>query len=96
VHILRLVINADPDKTPNIKNINIRKLEELTNEAMSNWWNEKDNVLKRPFLKEIFKVAKQEERYRNGELGAFLVLRIMIFTDAWRSRWRGTDTNHAW
>jgi hypothetical protein len=69
VHILRLIINPDPDKAQNIKNINIKKLEELTNEAMSNWWNEKDNLLKRPFLKEIFKVAKQEERYRNGELG---------------------------
>lgn len=41
-------------------------------EAMSNWFNDKDhpdNATKRPFLKEIFKVAKAEERYKNGEIG---------------------------
>jgi len=52
--------------------LNVRKLEEATMEAMSNWFNDKDhpeNAAKRPFLKEIFKVAKAEERYLNGEIG---------------------------
>jgi hypothetical protein len=52
--------------------LNIKKLEEVTMEAMSNWFNDKDhpeNASKRPFLKEIFKVAKTEERYKRGEVG---------------------------
>jgi hypothetical protein len=52
--------------------LNVRKLEEVTMEAMSNWFNDKEhpeNAAKRPFLKEIFKVAKAEERYLNGEIG---------------------------
>jgi hypothetical protein len=27
------------------------------------------NAKKRPYLNEIFKVARQEERYKNGEIG---------------------------
>ena len=41
-------------------------------EAMSNWFNEAEhpeNLAKKPYLKEIFKVAKAEERYKNGEIG---------------------------
>ena len=52
--------------------LNVQKLEEVTMEAMSNWFNDKDhpdNATKRPFLKEIFKVARAEERYKNGEIG---------------------------
>ena len=52
--------------------LNVRKLEEATMEAMSTWFNDADhpeNVAKKPFLKEIFKVAKNEERYKNGEIG---------------------------
>ncbi|EHL02558.1 hypothetical protein M7I_1352 [Glarea lozoyensis 74030] len=39
---------------------------------MSNWFNDKehpDNASKRNLLREVFKVAKAEESYRNGELG---------------------------
>ena len=99
MHILRLIVNPDPDKAQNIRNINIKKLEELTNEAMSNWWNEKDNLLKRPFLREIFKVAKQEERYRNGELGMISFSLYMIpFTNPFHStiRWGCPNSDHAW
>lgn len=53
-------------------NLNVKKLEEVTMEAMSNWFNDTDrpaNSKKRPFLKEIFKVARLQERWKNGELG---------------------------
>jgi len=54
--------------------LNVKKLEEVTMEVMTPWFNDKDhqeNLKKRPFLKEIFKVAKLEERYKNGEIGEF-------------------------
>jgi hypothetical protein len=52
--------------------LNIRKLEEATMGSMSNWFNDKEhpeNAAKQVFLEEIFKVAKAEERYNNGEIG---------------------------
>jgi hypothetical protein len=52
--------------------LNIKKLEEVTMEAMSNWFNDKDhpeNISKKPCLKEIFKIARAEERYKAGEIG---------------------------
>lgn len=54
----------------------MKKLEEVTMEAMSNWFNDKEhaeNAQKRIFLKEIFKVAKAQERYKNGEIGECLL-----------------------
>lgn len=52
--------------------LTIQKLEEFTVEAMSTWFNENDhpeNKKKKAFLKEIFKVAKLEERYLKDEIG---------------------------
>lgn len=52
--------------------LNVKKLEDATMEAMSNWFNDKEhkeNGQKRPFLKEIFRVAKAQERFKNGEIG---------------------------
>lgn len=52
--------------------LNVAKLEEATMEAMTPWFNDEDhpeNLAKKPFLKEIFKVAKAQERYKNGEIG---------------------------
>lgn len=54
-------------------NINVSKLEEATFEALSSWFGEVDcpnNAKKKPYLKEIFRVAKYEERYKNGEIGS--------------------------
>jgi hypothetical protein len=52
--------------------LNVQKLEEVTMEVMSTWFNDPEhpeNLSKKPYLKEIFKVAKAEERYKNGEIG---------------------------
>jgi hypothetical protein len=52
--------------------LNITKLEEVTTEALSSFFADKDNsknAEKKPYLKEIFRVATQEERFRAGEIG---------------------------
>ncbi|KAG6021053.1 hypothetical protein E4U41_002632 [Claviceps citrina] len=70
-HILRLVVE------PNIKQhndlqklgLNVKKLEETTYEALSSFFLDNEtNAKKRPYLSEIFKMARQEERFRNGEI----------------------------
>lgn len=41
-------------------------------EAMGGFFNDRANpnqAKKKPFLKEIFKVAKVEEQYKRGEIG---------------------------
>jgi hypothetical protein len=51
--------------------LNIRKLEQAM-ESVANWFSDSEhpeNAAKKVLLKEIFKVAKAEERYKNGELG---------------------------
>lgn len=69
------MIDPHAAKPQHMKAISVKKLEEVTNEAMSNWFADKenlDNAAKRPLLKEIFKVAKQQERYMKGEIGYIL------------------------
>jgi hypothetical protein len=58
-------------------NIDIAKLEELTMESLSGFFNENDknnNAKKKPYLKEIFKVARHEEQFKRGEIGGLLRL----------------------
>jgi hypothetical protein len=77
VHIIRVVIDPDNDKPSNIKLVNIKKLEEVTMEAMSTFFADTkhaSNSQKRPLLKEIFSVAKMEERFQSGGLGKVYVL----------------------
>jgi len=48
-------------------------LEEATLEVMAPWFNDKEhpeNAAKKPYFKEIFKVARAEERFRNDEIDA--------------------------
>lgn len=53
--------------------LNVKKLEECTNEALSGFYAESaTNASKKQFLNEIFKVARQQERYKNGEIGGCL------------------------
>jgi len=53
-------------------NLNVQKLEDATTEAMSAFFSDKENkanAKKKPYLDEIFKVAKHEERYKRNEIG---------------------------
>jgi hypothetical protein len=69
-----MVIEPAVTQHPSVQKLglNVRKLEEATMEMMTPWFNEQghpENAAKKPFFKEIFKVAKAEERYKNGEIG---------------------------
>ena len=71
-HILRLVVEPNGKQHPDIQKLclNVKKLEETTNEALSAFFMDNDaNAKKRPYLNEIFKMARQEERFKNGEIG---------------------------
>ncbi|KAH8591858.1 hypothetical protein B0O99DRAFT_518715 [Bisporella sp. PMI_857] len=77
VHILRMVIQPYDQQHPSAQKLrlNVKKLEDAALEVMTPWFNDKektDNANKRVFFKEIFKVAKQEERFKNGEIGITL------------------------
>lgn len=72
-HILRMIVQPNERQHRDIQklHLNVAKLEEITNEALSSFFTDKDNpanAKKRPYLKEIFKVAYQEERYRAGQI----------------------------
>ena len=73
-HILRLVVEPSSKQHPEVQKsgLSVSKLEEVTTEALSSFFadaNNPANMQKRPFLQEIFKVARKEERYLNGEIG---------------------------
>ncbi|KAI6246607.1 hypothetical protein HI914_05566 [Erysiphe necator] len=73
VHILKMIIEPAERQNPTIRKLglNVKKLEETTMEVMSNWFNDKEhpeNLLKKKYLKEIFRVAKIQERYKRGEI----------------------------
>ncbi|SPO01026.1 uncharacterized protein DNG_03774 [Cephalotrichum gorgonifer] len=72
-HILRLVVEPAQKQHPDVQksNLNVKKLEEATTEALSSFFSDPENpgnIKKRPYLDEIFKVARYEERYKNGEI----------------------------
>ena len=53
-------------------NLDVTKLSEITMDALSTWFADKENpanAAKQPLLKELFKLALAEERYKNGEIG---------------------------
>jgi hypothetical protein len=58
----------------------VKKLDETTNEALSSFFMDNEaNAKKKPFLTEIFKVARLEERYKNGEIGKLAPLLGLSF-----------------
>lgn len=81
-HILLMIVEPRQTQQQAVQKLglNVKKLEDVTFEAMNNWFNDKDhpaNAQKRPFLKEIFKVAKQQERYKNGEIDSSCKVNVM-------------------
>ncbi|QSZ30544.1 hypothetical protein DSL72_000098 [Monilinia vaccinii-corymbosi] len=82
VHMLKMIVEPYHKQCQAVQklNLNVKKLEEVTMEAMSNWFNEKDrpqNSAKKPFLREIFKVARREEQYKNGEITGDTYIQVM-------------------
>ncbi|KAI0476722.1 hypothetical protein F4859DRAFT_60023 [Xylaria cf. heliscus] len=72
-HILRMLVEPVHKQHAAIRKVNLdlNTIEAVTYEALSSWFNDKDspaNGEKKVLLKEIFKVAKLEARYRDGGL----------------------------
>ncbi|KAK3179416.1 hypothetical protein K4F52_009161 [Lecanicillium sp. MT-2017a] len=58
--------------------LNVKKLEEATAEALSSFFLDNEaNARKKPYLNEIFKVARQEERFKNGEIDGSTEIYVM-------------------
>jgi hypothetical protein len=73
-HILRLIIEpgARPPSLRRQGHITVAMLETAAMDSLSVFFqdaNKPKNALKRPILKEIFKVARMEERYKRNEIG---------------------------
>lgn len=73
VHILKMIVEPPMKQCATVQKLglNVKKLEEVTMEAMSNFFGDKDhpeNAQKKVYLKEIFKVARNQERYKAGEI----------------------------
>jgi uncharacterized protein YggU (UPF0235/DUF167 family) len=74
-----LVIDPNARKEGVLAQITVQELEKVTNEAMSGFFNDtkgKGNAHKKPSLKEIFKVAKQQARYKRGELSKYRLIKL--------------------
>ncbi|KAI6767253.1 hypothetical protein HG530_005262 [Fusarium avenaceum] len=81
-HILRMIVEPNNRQHPDIQklNLNVKKLEEITIEALSGFFADKEspaNAKKRPFLNEIFRVAKQEERFKKEEIDGTTEVYVM-------------------
>jgi hypothetical protein len=69
-------------------NLNLETLEAVTFEALSTWFSDKatpSNMNKKAILKEIFKVARQEERFRDNQIGAFDDLNLCFRYEAYQA-----------
>ncbi|PKS10339.1 hypothetical protein jhhlp_002090 [Lomentospora prolificans] len=81
-HILRLIVEPSHKQHPDVQKscLNVKKLEEVTAEALSSFFSDPEtpgNCKKRPYLNEIFKVARFEERYKNGEIDGDMEVFVM-------------------
>ncbi|KAL2205110.1 hypothetical protein CC79DRAFT_1323849 [Sarocladium strictum] len=73
IHILRLAVEPPKNQLADLQklNVNVKKLEDATWEALSGWLAESEaNASKKPFISRIFRVAKMEERYKDDMLDA--------------------------
>ncbi len=91
IHILKMVLEPNNNQHADIRplDLNVAKLEDATMECLNSFFADKENpknALKKPYLKEIFKVAKFEQRYRNGEIGQSTCVPTLLCRD--------TDKHH--
>ncbi|KAH6702016.1 hypothetical protein BKA61DRAFT_201037 [Leptodontidium sp. MPI-SDFR-AT-0119] len=83
LHIIQMVVQPVDRQCPTVQKLklNVKSLEVATMEAMSNWFSDKaspGNESKRAFLKDIFKVARHQERYKNGEIDVTTVIPVRV------------------
>ncbi|KAI0388359.1 hypothetical protein F5Y17DRAFT_475073 [Xylariaceae sp. FL0594] len=72
-HILRLVVETPKAQHQAVRktNLDLNKLEAITFGTLSTWLSDKqnpNNINKKPILREIFQVARQEHAYKCGEI----------------------------
>ncbi|KAI0424053.1 hypothetical protein F5Y09DRAFT_162991 [Xylaria sp. FL1042] len=72
-HILRMIVEPEHRRHEAIRKVelNLTTLEALTFEALSTFFGNKDtpaNKNKKPLLKDVFRVARQEARYKDNEI----------------------------
>ncbi|KAI0911541.1 hypothetical protein F4823DRAFT_560820 [Ustulina deusta] len=72
-HILRLIVEPAYRQHHAIRkvNLNLSTLEAVTFEALSSFFSDKEkpqNKGKKPLLKDVFKIARQEARYKDNEI----------------------------
>lgn len=82
-HILGMIVQPNAKQHLDIQklNLNVEKLQAATDEALSAFFLDKDNPnngKKKPYLKELFHVARFEERYRNGEIGTSIPIYYVV------------------
>lgn len=71
-----MIVEPIAKQHPNVRklHLSLKKLEECTNEALSGFFGETpQNASKKLFLNEIFKVARQQDLFKNGEIGKNLM-----------------------
>ncbi|KAJ4304166.1 hypothetical protein N0V88_001776 [Collariella sp. IMI 366227] len=83
-HIMRMIVEPAENQHADIRGlgVNVAKLETVAMESLSAWLDDKNkpkNAKKRSILKELFKVAKMEEKAKKNEIDA--TTRIMITQD---------------
>lgn len=71
-----MLVVPETERHPALQKVelDLEKLHAVTLEALSSWFTDKNspgNQKKKTILDDIFKVAKQELRYNDGEIGAF-------------------------
>ena len=72
-----MVINpkTQPPSIQKVEGLSVAKLEAAAMDSLTTWFNDKSrpkNAKKKHILKELFKVAKLEERYLRNEIGRWL------------------------
>ncbi|KAK0101071.1 hypothetical protein ONS95_012943 [Cadophora gregata] len=82
VHILRMSMEPVASQHPSFQDqdINIQKLEGVSSEALFSWFidpENPENMFRAPLMRELFTVAKYEERYKNGEIDADTEISVM-------------------
>jgi hypothetical protein len=92
VHILQLIVEPHEKRYSTFRDyrfnircryLNVQRLEEITMEELSEWLNIEtiENARQKILLKDIFWVAKMEEKYKNGEIGKNITSKARRQTD---------------
>ncbi|KAH9206561.1 hypothetical protein DL95DRAFT_469495 [Leptodontidium sp. 2 PMI_412] len=82
VHILRMAVELVTSQHPSFQDqdVNVQKLEDVAYEALSPWFKDPENpenMFRAPLIRELFKVAKHEEWFKNGEIDADIKISVM-------------------